>query len=128
VRRVDPAIGFREARDDRSFGRGPFVARWSGRVRAESSGEYLFEARSNGLSMLMIDGHPSLPEQAAAPVKVTLEAGPHDLELFYEWEKGRARLALYWTPPSGCRELIPPSALSPERRSWPVEEPASPKP
>lgn len=120
VRRVDPAIGFREARDDRSFGQGPFVARWRGLLRAESSGQYLFETPSNGSSMLSIDGHPLLPGPAGAPV--ALEAGPHALELLYHWEKDRARLELYWTPPSGRRELIPPAALSPERRSWPPEE------
>jgi hypothetical protein len=128
VRRVDPAIGFREARDDQSFGRGPFMVRWSGRVRAESPGQYLFEALSNSPGILTIDGHPSLPDSVAAPIAVALQAGPHDLELLYEWEKGRARLDLYWTPPSGCRELIPPAALSPERRSWPLEEPAPPRP
>jgi 4-amino-4-deoxy-L-arabinose transferase-like glycosyltransferase len=124
VRRVDPAIGFREARDDRSFGRGPFVARWRGLVRTETSGQYLFEARSNGASMLSIDGHPLLSGQAGAPgAGVALSAGSHVLELLYEWEKDRARLNLYWTPPSGRRELIPSAALSPERRSWPLEEP-----
>jgi hypothetical protein len=104
------------------------MVRWSGRVRAESPGQYLFEALSNSPGILTIDGHPSLPDSVAAPIAVALQAGPHDLELLYEWEKGRARLDLYWTPPSGCRELIPPAALSPERRSWPLEEPAPPRP
>jgi 4-amino-4-deoxy-L-arabinose transferase-like glycosyltransferase len=128
VRRVDPAIGFREARDDHSFGQGPFVVRWRGRIRTESPGEYLFEARSNGASTLSIDGRPVLSTRAnAASVgTVRLAAGSHPLELLYEWDQGRARIDLFWTPPSGAREIVPPTAWSPERRSWRAEKPRSP--
>lgn len=122
VRRVDPAIGFREARDDLSFGRGPFVARWRGLLRADSDGRYLFETRANGATVLSIDGRPLPTDPAGAPVALSLQSGPHALELLYQWEKDRARLDLYWTPPSGRRELIPPAALSPDRRSWLPEE------
>jgi 4-amino-4-deoxy-L-arabinose transferase-like glycosyltransferase len=128
VRRVDPAIGFREARDDHSFGQGPFVVRWRSRIRTESPGEYLFEARSNGASTLSIDGRPVLSAQAnaASAGAVKLAPGSHPLELLYEWEKGRARIDLFWTPPSRLRELVPPTAWSPERRSWRVDELRSP--
>jgi 4-amino-4-deoxy-L-arabinose transferase-like glycosyltransferase len=119
-RRVDPAIGLREARRDTSIDQRPFVARWSGLLKAESSGRYLFEVGARGLSTLRVDGRDVLSARTGAPSygAVELQSGSHAIELLYECERGQARLDLYWTPPSGPREIVPPAAWSPSRRSW----------
>jgi len=115
ARRVDPVIGFREARDDPDFGAGPFVARWRGKLRADVAGSYRFELRSSGEATLRIDGQ-------SVSDAVTLGAGLHDVEIRYAPPAGRARLELYWTPPSGERTIVPPTVLVPERRSWSPDE------
>jgi 4-amino-4-deoxy-L-arabinose transferase-like glycosyltransferase len=124
VRRIDPLFGFREARDDSSFRPGPFAARWRGRIKTECAGEYRFETGSNGSSRLTVEGQQLFanPGGLRTGEAIWLESGSHPLELEYEWESGRAWLELYWTPPLGHRELVPPDALLPETRCTPSEK------
>ena len=119
-RRVDPAIGIRELRRDTSIDQQPFVARWSGLLRAPSPGRYVFEVGARGSALLRVDGHDVLSARTGplSQGAVELQSGSHAIELLYECERGQARLDLYWTPPSGPREVVPPAALSPPRRSW----------
>ena len=120
VWRIDPAFGIREAMSDPSFGQAPFVARWRGSIRAESPGKYFFETRSNGSCKLVVDGRTVLetPSAGSHTGSIELGRGLHPIELSYQWREGRARLELFWTPPSGERGLVPPTVLFPERRSW----------
>ncbi|MDQ5858088.1 MAG: glycosyltransferase family 39 protein [Acidobacteriota bacterium] len=120
VWRIDPAFGIREAMNDPSFGQRPFVARWRGSIQVESEGKYLFETRSNGSCRLAVDGRTVLeaPSAGSSTGSIELERGLHPIELSYQFREGRARLELFWTPPSGERGLVPPTVLFPERRSW----------
>ncbi|HKF41984.1 MAG TPA: glycosyltransferase family 39 protein [Thermoanaerobaculia bacterium] len=122
-RRVDPAIGIRELRRDSSIDQRPFLARWSGVLRAPAAGRYLFEVGARGASLLRLDRKDVLSARTGQWVvqPVELSQGPHAIELLYEAEPQPARIDLYWTPPSGTRELVPPSALTPPRRSWPAD-------
>ncbi|HEY3172819.1 MAG TPA: glycosyltransferase family 39 protein [Thermoanaerobaculia bacterium] len=120
VRRIDPVFGFREARDDPTFGQKPFVARWSGSIDTARAGEYRFETRSNGASRLTIDGREvlSTPAGGSSSGAIELRPGSHAIELLYQWNEGRAQLELFWSPPGEAREMVPPTVLSPGRRGW----------
>jgi sugar lactone lactonase YvrE len=121
-RRSDPAIGFRHAAD--VFRDPGFLVRWQGTIQIPATGIYQFEMRSNAGSALLIDGqvvvsNPSNGNINSAGNAVTLQAGPHTVDIRYTWQTGAARMEWFWTPPDGQRALVPPTVLRPLARSWP---------
>ena len=130
VRRSDPFFGFQEA--TQALGNEPFTARWKGRLLAPIAGVYTFETISNGASELVVDGKTIAANRSDSTVgsasgELALSPGEHEIELRYTWRQGPARLLLYWTPPGGQREIVPPTSLNPAARSWtPEEVPSAP--
>ncbi len=110
----------------------PFSVSWNGALRVTTPGVYTFEARGTGSYSVRLDdaglvdtvqasggagsGAVSGPERVALAER-TLTAGLHKLEA--QWTsprpaQGTRRLfQLYWTPPRGERQLIPPPNFVP---------------
>ena len=105
----------------------PFSASWSGALRITIPGTYGFEVRGTGTYSVNLDDGKLFnappasavmdqPERAAHAER-NLSTGLHRLEAHWTCSlppSGRGRLfQLYWTPPGGERELIPPSSFVP---------------
>lgn len=120
-RRVDPFIGFRETFD--LFGSAPYLARWYGTLNVEQAGMYAFTVATPNNTVLTIDDNIVIDGIAGVSgSNVELSAGPHKLELRYASPGGGARIELFWTPPGGAATIIPPTVLTPDKRSWPKSE------
>ena len=50
---------------------------------------------------------------------LVLAAGEHDIDIAIDDATGALRLRLYWQPPDGERQLIPPSAFTPRDTAIP---------
>ena len=105
----------------------PFSASWSGALRITIPGTYGFEVRGTGTYSVNLDDKELFnappasavmdqPERAAHAER-NLSTGLHRLEAHWTCSlppSGRGRLfQLYWTPPGGERDLIPPSSFVP---------------
>ncbi len=101
----------------RLAGAGSFSARWTGRLVAPVSGEYVLHTVSNDGVRLRIDDRILIEDwtdhgEKEDTARVRLEAGRGhtvSLEDFYNGGQGVMKLA--WTPPGGTRTPIPSSAL-----------------
>ncbi len=105
----------------------PFSVSWTGAVRIVTPGSYKCEAQGTGAYTVRLDGaelvdatHAArVPDQPgrAAPAERTLTAGLHELQAHWTCPKPaqgtRRQFQLYWTPPDGQRELIPPPNFVP---------------
>lgn len=98
----------------------PFTAHWRGALRIDTPGEYRFDAIGSGPYSITLDGEPLLaarPERPEDPLAVEqsrhLDAGLHPIEATFDSSRAahtsRRIFQLYWTPPGGDRELVPPS-------------------
>jgi hypothetical protein len=95
----------------------PFTARWTGTLKAGIPGLYSMSLFAQGRSDLKIDQQAVIHTEASsdepAEGHVTLEAGPHSVELVFRVSQGQGGLEWVWTPPGGVTSVVPPSALSP---------------
>lgn len=96
------------------------TARWTGRIEARETGDHTFSAAGDDGFRLFIDGEPVIDhwttdgggEQHSAPV--ALKAGEkHDIRLEMFQDTGASQMALSWAGPSGKKEIVPESALTP---------------
>lgn len=122
--RSDPFVAVRGAQW--AFSDPPVVVRWRGSLVVTTGGEHVLELAGGGTARVTLDGAPVLdfqgsPEDAVNAVPVTLAPGRHALEVVVAPSGGNSRIELFWTPPGGARGLVPPSALEPGPRSFPVE-------
>jgi len=104
----------------------PFSATWSGALRITTPGTYRFEAQGTGTYSVRLDD-ADLVEAAQEPVgsygdrvssaERSLATGLHRIEARWTCNKPaqglRRVFQLYWTPPGGERELVPPSSFVP---------------
>lgn len=103
----------------------PFTASWQGGLRITTPGLYAFEAVSSGPCALRIDDTPLLelaqvvpedPRSTGATRHLTV--GIHPIVVHFDSTKPasttRWQFQVYWTPPGGERELIPPTNLVPD--------------
>jgi len=98
---------------------GPFSARWTGSIDAPSDGTYSFTVEADDGARLWLDGRvagESLEPDTANLVEtsVYLTDGRHPIQVDYFQRGGAKALELWWTPPGGKRQVVPPSALWPE--------------
>ena len=104
--------------------RTPFRAVWRGALRVDRAGTYGFGAVASGPFRVVLDGQPLLaadavvPEQPAEPkTERALEPGLHPLEVTFDSAQlahtTRRIFQLFWMPPGGERQLIPPTSLVP---------------
>jgi 4-amino-4-deoxy-L-arabinose transferase-like glycosyltransferase len=126
--RVDPFLAIRDGRVDRALPSEPFLVRWRGTLRVTKGGLHVFWLRGNGASRLILDGRAVLatPARSETTIAVDLEPGPHPLEVRWSWGPERSYIELSWAPPGGPPGLIPPQALSPEKRSEVLRADAGP--
>lgn len=104
----------------------PFDVRWRGKLRVDKPGKYEFELQAAGDANVHLDQRPlidvvDLPQDRVATrtVERALDAGLHDISATW---KARApypgtpiaAFQLYWTPPGGDKQLIPPTNFVPE--------------
>ena len=119
--RIDNAINFALVSDSiagAAFS-GRLHARWSGKIRIATAGEYTFHFAANDAGRLSIDGRLVVSststgrtgtttlddvEQSAA---VTLDAGDHNIEIEFYNRGGRDGLRLSWTGPGFTKEMVP---------------------
>lgn len=111
----------------------PFAATWEGALRIVTPGTYGFEALGSGPYSVTLDGQLLLHATDVVPenprltqASRSLNAGLHPLEAYWDSTKpahtSRRIFQVFWTPPDGERQLIPPSAfLRRTARDVPVE-------
>ena len=115
-RRGDVFLGFRYSQAVLSSNT-KLVARWTGTVTIEQAGTYGFSLRSNGDSLLLIDGVPVVDNRHGANdlrrenAQRDLAPGPHQIEVRYAWLRNFGALEVFWTPPDGTQELLSAAAL-----------------
>ncbi len=123
---LDPQINAYviEQRQPSARVRTPFSAVWRGALRVDQAGSYRFDAIGSGPFRAVLDGEALfaaddvVPEQPAEKAAVrTLEPGLHPIEVSFASPKlaqtTRRIFQLFWTPPGGERQLIPPTNLVP---------------
>jgi hypothetical protein len=126
---VDPqldafAVEDRFPPDSELLVRMPFTAAWRGALRIDQPGAYDFEATGSGPFEVRLDGNPlfaAKPEAPEQPVvaqgRRTLAAGLHPIEVDFDSTKAanttRRLFQLFWTPPGGTKQLIPPANFVP---------------
>jgi hypothetical protein len=106
----------------------PYTIEWEGQILIPESGKYVFAIQSIDESVLYIDGAEvvtSRQRDEYDQAGLDLEAGAHDLRLRYAARTHHMHVDLYWTPPGGTREIIPPEVLSPPQGSWQLLTPAA---
>lgn len=98
-----------------------FCVRWSGKIQARRSGLHQFHAVTDEGARLWIDGQMLVDDWDHHPAKVvedtgviTLVAGRYyDIRMEYNEDVPPGLARLYWTPPGGVKELVPPAQLYP---------------
>jgi Dolichyl-phosphate-mannose-protein mannosyltransferase/PA14 domain len=112
----------------------PFTATWRGSLLVRTPGRYQFEAQGTGPYSVrldgerLVDGAPTMPEQPAlARADRDLEPGLHPIEVTFDSSDKahttRRLFQLFWTPPDGTKQLIPPTNFSPDVGPDPEPEP-----
>jgi hypothetical protein len=102
----------------------PFTVTWRGALRIEQPGNYYFEALGSGPYTVRLDGSQLLadaPKEPETPAMAragrVLSAGLHPIEVDFDSTQRahttRRLFQLFWTPPGGAKQLIPPSAFTP---------------
>lgn len=103
---------------DQDFGTYSWI--WTGRIKAEKSGTYVFEIHSVGFSGLYIDGQKVLENEGYNKGRqeslgwIYMKAGLHKLEVRYCQGQELAKIEMRWIKPGGTREAVPCSALFPK--------------
>jgi PA14 domain/Aerotolerance regulator N-terminal/von Willebrand factor type A domain len=120
LERIDPAIDFHWSKQQTApeIPNDGFSVRWTGTLTPPVSGDYLFDAEVDDRIEIEIGGSGPLTAETSSPElgTVHLEAGnPVPIEVTYEQDSGESFARLYWTPPDGKRQIIPSSALNPDR-------------
>jgi 4-amino-4-deoxy-L-arabinose transferase-like glycosyltransferase len=85
---------------------GVYSARWRGNLHVTEPGGVFLRPESDRPLAVRIDGREWNTEQLLAH-------GDHDVDIAITNTSGALRLRLYWQPPGGERQLIPPEAFSP---------------
>jgi hypothetical protein len=98
---------------------GPFSAQWTGSIEVPHEGSALFRVHADDGVRLWLDGRvvgESLNPDTVNLVEasVHLSAGRHPIQVDYFQRGGGKALELWWTPPGGRHQVVPPSALWPE--------------
>jgi hypothetical protein len=99
----------------------PYSVEWRGKIFAPVTGLYRFATESIDTSQLrlnqqlIIDNRPRGVREGS----LQLSQGWHELSLRYTDETQYSRVYLYWTPPSGAREIVPARYLLPPMGQYP---------
>lgn len=92
-----------------------FSAKWNGFLIAPVGGQYSFNVEVDDGVRVWIDGKVLFDEwriQSSQFSKTAyLNQGKHDLRIEYYQYNGGSHLKLYWQPPGGQKQIIPPEYL-----------------
>jgi len=105
--------------------RPPYSVIWRGKLDIPRPGQYALGTNSDDGSYLFVDGQLVVDNGGAHGGRyregvIRLSRGYHDIEVRYFQVDGSQTMQLWWTPPGGSRELLPPTQLFP----WEGEIPA----
>ncbi len=121
--RIDPDLAF-----DSDLGETPegfmdyWSAEWRGVITSEVTGPHVIRFEADDWFRMWVDGQQVLgqtsnpTDQGSGGGNVTLDftAGvPRHVRATFNERAGRARLAVFWTPPGGTEIPLPTSALTP---------------
>ncbi|MEI8038947.1 MAG: PA14 domain-containing protein [Verrucomicrobiota bacterium] len=126
LERVDPAINFDwgDKGPARNLPGDNFSVSWRATLMPPITGDYLFEAEADDSLSVKIADQTLLEQhegQSPQTGRMRLEAGkPVAFEALYEEVNGLAYARLFWTPPGGGRQIIPPSAWIPASEAKPA--------
>jgi 4-amino-4-deoxy-L-arabinose transferase-like glycosyltransferase len=121
ARQVDPTLffyisPFRPYADRNA----PLSIHWEGTLHAPTTGAYGFALQAHeGLAWLKVDAQVVIDDRGPATPQLRrgsldLTQGEHNIEISYVCPSGISRMVyLFWTPPDGFQEIIPPSVLRP---------------
>jgi beta-glucosidase len=101
----------------------PYSVRWTGQLFAPGTGTYAFEIFSVDGSKLILNGKTVVdnPEgRTSITGSASLSQGWHDVQVDFSDRTSGTQIYLYWTPPGGERELVPPRYLSPPMGAYPA--------
>lgn len=117
------------------YGNAPVLMVWDGTLRIRTPGRYLFAPQTDGAVSIWVDGGLVGARGAGSgepplPGSVTLAPGAHRLEIRFRTAHDFQAFELYWRPPFGAMQLLPPSALGTASGGiWSVtQRPAAPVP
>lgn len=94
----------------------PYTVVWSGFLESTVPGEYEIGLRLRGKAEISLDGQLLLsqPEPTDyAGARVRLSAGRHAFRVRFLDHLDGSRIHLFWTPPGGQRQIVPPEAFLP---------------
>ncbi len=125
VNRVDPKIDFDWTRNspDPSISCDHFQTHWQGVFYVKEKGKYTFEAEVDDNIRLVIDGQTVMdynPTKAAeqqsdaqeatnfmsTSATIKLDAGQHEIEVFYEERDVNALVKLYWSSKKMSKQIV----------------------
>ncbi|HEY6395300.1 MAG TPA: PA14 domain-containing protein, partial [Candidatus Binataceae bacterium] len=117
--RIDREINFGSVAE---LGAMPFPSTvvWTGKLVAPQTGQYLFTIEADDCGWLLIDGQSVIPDPGAVTKthsagQATLSRGAHRITVGERNIGGDAAIHLYWRPPHHDAEIVPSSALIPDR-------------
>lgn len=100
----------------------PYTVEWTGKLEAPVTGSYAFGLESIDDSWLYIDGQlvveTHMPNQYREG-QTSLTAGWHDISVRYVDRTSHSHINLYWRPPGGGQEIVPPERLLPPQGAYP---------
>lgn len=99
----------------------PYTVEWTGKIAAPQAGTYMFALESADESQLFIDEQlvvevPARNQRHQA--QIDLSEGLHDIRLRYADRTDHTFINLYWTPPGGGQQIVPPEVLFPPQGSY----------
>lgn len=99
----------------------PYTVEWTGKIAIPQAGTYRFGLESIDESDLAIDGEvivaANLPNTYVDGA-VELTAGLHDIRIRHRDRTDHTHINVYWTPPDGGNEPLPPEVLFPPQASY----------
>jgi hypothetical protein len=116
INRIDPFILFNWTVSPVS---GHFSAEWTGTLKAPVAGDYTFQAYSNNIVNLSIDGQSVFDRTDEkggdrwTDGRIKLSAGRHSIRVRYAETRNDSRMELWWTVPGQVRSVVPGDALQP---------------
>ncbi|MFD2255508.1 BatA domain-containing protein [Luteolibacter algae] len=116
--RIDPVINFnwKGVPPLENISQDRFSIRWTGKIVAHETGDYLISTKVNGSISVRIGGYEEMRTSNGEHDLGTihLESGkPLDFQALYTDGAGEADIRLYWTTPQNLKEIIPSIAFIP---------------
>jgi hypothetical protein len=99
----------------------PFTVEWEGKILIAQKGTYIFGLESVDESVLYLDDQEvtaCLLRGQYQSDSIDLESGLHDIRVRFTNRTDYTHIYLYWVPPLGNREIVPPEVLFPPQGSY----------